>query len=93
MIEVDAGRSFDDELRHALATTAEDLMSSPVYNILPTATLTELATLMIQENVNPVPVVNEALELIGIVSRADLVRMIAKLEAAPGPAPGLSPRP
>ncbi len=93
VIEVDAGRSFDDELRHALATTAEDLMSSPVYNILPTATLTELATLMIQENVNPVPVVNEALELIGIVSRADLVRMIAKLEAAPGPAPGLSPRP
>lgn len=84
VIELDAGRPFTDEMRHALATTAEDLMSSPVYNILPTATLTELATLMIQENVNPVPVVNDALELIGIVSRADLVRMIAKLESAPG---------
>lgn len=82
MIEIDGGRPFSDEMRHALAMTAEDLMSSPVYNILPTATLSELATLMIQENVNPVPVVTDDLELIGIVSRADLVRIIARLEAA-----------
>lgn len=81
VIEIDGGRPFPEEMRHALAMTAEDLMSSPVFNILPTATLTELATLMIQENVNPVPVVTDNLELIGIVSRADLVRIIAKLES------------
>jgi CBS domain-containing protein len=83
VIAVDAGQDFDDELRTVLATTAEEMMSSPVYNILPTATITELATLMIQENVNPVPVVNDDLELIGLVSRADVVRLIAKLETAP----------
>lgn len=89
IIAVDAGQDFDEELRTVLATTAEELMSSPVYNILPTATITELATLMIQENVNPVPVVNDDLELIGLVTRADVVRLIAKLENAPAsdPAP------
>jgi CBS domain-containing protein len=83
IIAVDAGVPFDDEMRHVLAITAEDLMTSPVFNILPTATLTELATLMMQENVNPVPVVNDDLELIGVVSRADLVRFIAKIESTP----------
>lgn len=83
IITLDAGEPFDEEMRHVLATTAEELMSSPVYNILATATLTELATLMIQENVNPVPVVDDDLQLIGLVSRADLVRLMAKLEAAP----------
>lgn len=81
IIAVDAGEPFDDEMRHVLATTAEDLMTSPVFNILPTATLTELATLMRQENVNPVPVVNDDLDLIGLVSRADLVRFIARIES------------
>lgn len=89
IIAVDAGDDFDEEMRSVLATTAEELMTSPVYNILPTATITELATLMMQENVNPVPVVNDDLDLIGLVSRADVVRLIAKLENAPtiDPAP------
>lgn len=93
VIELDAGRPFSDDVRHALATTAEELMSSPVYNILPTATLNELATLMIQENVNPVPVVNDDLQLIGLVSRADLVRVIAWLESASDSAPPPVPAP
>ncbi len=93
IIAVDAGQPFDEELRHVLATTAEELMSSPVYNILPTAALTELATLMMQENVNPVPVVNDDLQLIGLVSRADLVRLMAKLESTPEAPPDLASAP
>ncbi len=77
---LDGGRDFDEELRRVLAVTAADLMTSPVYNILDTATLTQVATLMIDENVNPVPVVDQAMRLVGIVSRADLVRVIARLE-------------
>ncbi len=76
----DGGRDFDDDLRHVLATTAGDLMTSPVYNILASATLTQLATLMVDERVNPVPVLNEDRSLVGIVSRSDLVRVIARLE-------------
>jgi CBS domain-containing protein len=78
---VDWGRDFKDELRHVLAVTARDLMTHPVINIKQYATLQQLATVMIDEHVNPVPVLNDNLELVGIVSRADLVRVIAKLES------------
>lgn len=80
IVVADAGRDFDEELRRVLAVTARDLMTAPVYNIRASASLSQLATLMIEQRVNPVPVVDDDLNLIGIVSRADLVRVIARLE-------------
>lgn len=76
----DAGRDFNLELRKVLASTARDLMTSPVINIRERATLSQLATLILDEKVNPVPVLDDDYHLVGIVSRADLVRMIASLE-------------
>jgi CBS domain-containing protein len=80
---LDGGRDFDEDLRHVLAVTAGELMTSPVFNVLDTATLAQVATLMVDEGVNPIPVLaHDSRELIGIVSRADIVRVIARLEAA-----------
>jgi CBS domain-containing protein len=76
----DGGRDFDEELRHVLSTTAGELMSSPVYNIRSNATLAQAATLMVERHVNPIPVVDDDLNLVGILSRTDLVRLIAQLE-------------
>ncbi|MEA2598268.1 MAG: hypothetical protein QOF01_4737 [Thermomicrobiales bacterium] len=84
---LDGGRDFDEDLRHVLAVTAGDLMTSPVFNVLDTATLSQVATLMVDEGVNPIPVVDASRQLVGIVSRADLVRVIARLEAASSVAP------
>ncbi len=84
IFELDGGRDFDEELRHVLAVTAGDLMTHPVFNVLDTATLSQVATLMVEEGVNPIPVIDhQSRQLIGIVSRADLVRVIARMEAAP----------
>ncbi|MEA2531314.1 MAG: hypothetical protein QOG89_2958, partial [Thermomicrobiales bacterium] len=55
---LDGGRAFDEDLRHVLAVTAGDLMTSPVFNVLDTATLSQVATLMVDEGVNPIPVVD-----------------------------------
>jgi CBS domain-containing protein len=77
----DAGRDFNEDLRRVLAVTAAQLMTSPVYNIRSSATLEQVATLMLDRKVNPVPVVDDNLRLVGIVSRADLVRVIARLES------------
>jgi CBS domain-containing protein len=80
---LDGGRDFDEDLRHVLAVTAGDLMTHPVFNVLDTATLSQVATLMVDEGVNPVPVLaHTTRQIIGIVSRADIVRVIARLEAA-----------
>jgi CBS domain-containing protein len=78
----DGGPSFDDEMRKVLAVTARDLMSSPVINIKDSATLTEVATLIIDQAVNPIPVLNDQLQYVGLVSRRDLVVVISALENA-----------
>lgn len=72
---------FDHEVRRVLATTARDLMTSPVINIDKDATVLDLATIMIDHNVNPVPVVTDDNKIVGIVSRKDLVKLIASESA------------
>lgn len=76
----DAGPDFDDELRKVLAVNARQIMTSPVYNIKNYATLNQAATLMIDESISTIPVVNDDLDLVGIVTRSDIVRVIARLE-------------
>lgn len=84
LLVADAGSDFDDDLRRVLAVTAGDLMTAPVYSIRSVASLEQLATLMVERRINPVPVVGDDANLVGIVSRADLVRVVARLEAAGG---------
>jgi CBS domain-containing protein len=76
----DAGPDYEEEMRKVLAVNARQLMSSPVFNIKAYATLSQAATLMIDERINTIPVVNDDLELVGIVTRSDLVRVISRLE-------------
>jgi CBS domain-containing protein len=76
----DGGRDFDEDLRHVFAATARELMTSPVYNIRAHASIEQIATLMIDQKVNPVPVVNEHNELVGLVCRSDVVTLIGRLE-------------
>lgn len=80
LLVADGGRDFDEDLRHVLGTTARELMTSPVYNIRVNASLEQIATLMVDQNVNPVPVVDENNELVGLVCRSDIVRLISRLE-------------
>lgn len=82
MLVADAGTPFEDDLRRVLAVTARQLMTSPVYTIRDSATVNQVATLMVEQRVNPVPIVDDTNTLVGIVSRADLVRVIARLEGA-----------
>lgn len=53
---------------------AEDIMSAPALTVTPDTPLTEVAHIMANRKINRVPVVDAAGRLIGIASRADLVR-------------------
>ena len=76
----DAGPEFEEELRKVLAVNARQIMTAPVFNIKNYATLNQAATLMIDEGIGTIPVVNDDLDLVGIVTRSDIVRVIARLE-------------
>jgi CBS domain-containing protein len=81
VIVADAGTPFEEELRRVVATTAEELMTSPVISILDSATVAELATLMLQQRINPVPVVDDARQIVGLATRSGLIELIARLES------------
>ena len=76
---------YRDRLRHMLGTHAADIMTESVVTIGPEAEAEELAELMVKRRVNPIPVVQDDV-LVGIVSRADLIRMMSRelAEAEPG---------
>jgi CBS domain-containing protein len=69
---------YEEEMRRILATTAAEMMTTTVYSIREDATVEEVAALMYEREVNPVPVLSVQGRLIGIVSRADLIRLIAR---------------
>ncbi|MCD6291467.1 MAG: CBS domain-containing protein [Anaerolineae bacterium] len=71
---------YRETIRRILATTARELMTSPVQTVLPNMDVIDLATLMVERGINPVPVVENG-QLIGIVSRTDLLRVIEEFEA------------
>jgi CBS domain-containing protein len=60
------------------AHTAGTAMTSPAITIGPGETLTEAARTMTEKQVNRLPVVDESGMLVGIVTRADLVRAFVR---------------
>ena len=64
-------------LQHMLGTLARDVMTAKVVTIGPDKELESLAELMVKRRVNPVPVVEDG-RLVGIISRSDIVRMMAR---------------
>ena len=67
---------YRNRLRHMLGASAGDIMTEEVVTISPDAEMEDLAETMVKRRVNPVPVIENG-ELVGIVSRADLIRMMA----------------
>jgi CBS domain-containing protein len=67
---------YRNRLRHMLGTSAGDMMTEEVVTIGLDAEMEDLAEVMVKRRVNPVPVVENGI-LVGIVSRADLIRMMA----------------
>ena len=72
----------DEELRRVLASTAGELMTEDVVTATPNMSIHEAATLMYTRKANPLPVVDDNGAVVGIISRSDIIRLIAESEAA-----------
>ncbi|MCZ7663361.1 MAG: CBS domain-containing protein [Thermoleophilia bacterium] len=78
-IYLESVRKFEERFRKAFGAKVADVMSTEVLTVEPGATVHEMATLMADNNVNRLPVVEDGV-LVGIVTRADVVRAIADLQ-------------
>jgi CBS domain-containing protein len=72
-----ADRLYRDTLTKRAARTAGEAMTAPAVTIEPDCTLTEAARRMLESKVSRLPVVADG-RLVGIVTRADLVRAFAR---------------
>jgi CBS-domain-containing membrane protein len=61
------------------ARTAQELMTAPVITVAPSALIADAAALMTRERINRLPVVEDG-RLVGIVTRADLVRAYVRTD-------------
>jgi len=68
-------RRYRQDLQRALGTTAEEIMTREVISITPDTDVEDIATLMVEKRVNPIPIL-EGKRLVGIISRADLIRLM-----------------
>jgi CBS domain-containing protein len=70
------------EREKAAAVLAGKLMTAPATTVSPTTTVTEAARLALAAGAQLLPVVDEADRLVGIVNRADLLRVFTRPDQA-----------
>jgi CBS domain-containing membrane protein len=87
MTGVARGHTIKDVIRHILGEpvtkqrhgeTVRDFMTSPAVTIAPDADIREAARILDEKRIKRLPVVDKEQTLLGIVSRADIVRAMGK---------------
>ena len=68
-------KHFEDRLRKAFASTAEDMMTPEPITIEPSATVEEAARLIARKRHNRLPVVEHG-RLVGVVTRVDVLEAL-----------------
>ena len=74
---------WDSQMRKAFAATVDDLMTRDVRTVAPTDSIHEAAKRMARHHVSRLPVVEDG-RLVGLISRSDIVRALARYEFRAG---------
>jgi CBS domain-containing protein len=70
---------YNEDFKKILAQTASDIMTEDLITVTEETDISEVARLMLNNNIKQIPVVDGS-KLIGIVSRADIVKLLLKQE-------------
>jgi CBS domain-containing protein len=76
-IPLETPSHYQHYLQHMVGTLARDVMAAVPATVGPDEDVEALAELMVKRRVNPVPVVENG-AVVGIVSRADIVKMLVR---------------
>lgn len=73
-------KEFEQEFRKITAIKAKELMTARVVTANEDTSVEDLATIMTEKRVNPIPVATADGTLVGIVSRSDIIWLLAREE-------------
>lgn len=71
-----SSKKFDEDLRKALGGEVREVMTPDPVRVKASSTIEEAATLMHDHDISRLPVVDDIDELVGLVSRADVLRVL-----------------
>ncbi|MEW6610259.1 MAG: CBS domain-containing protein [Patescibacteria group bacterium] len=74
----EVGTRIRDELEAILRTTAKEIMTDKAVTVRPESIVENAALIFSEQRINPLPVVDKSGQLVGIVSRADIVKLFKK---------------
>lgn len=74
IIYLESLNKFKRNLKKYLGTKVEDIMTSKIKTVNTDTPVSEVANIMIRSNINRVPVLNKKGGLVGIITRADIVK-------------------
>lgn len=76
IVFLESGKKFEKEIKRMIGLLARDIMSSPVKTVSPETSSEEIATLMADNQIHSIPVL-EGRTLVGIIGKKDIVRSLA----------------
>lgn len=68
---------FETELKKAVGAKVEDVMTKDVITATKENTVEDIATLMVEKNVDRIPIIEEN-RVVGIVTKGDIVKLISR---------------
>ncbi len=80
IVYMDKIEDFNENLKDHCAEVVKDIMTTDVVTIMHSATLSDAINIMSEREVGRLPIVGEKGDLVGIVTRKDIVHEIAKLK-------------
>lgn len=76
IVYLESPQSFEAEAQKILAVTAREIMDTRFPAVQPEAPVEDVAAMLLEEGVRRVLVLDEQRRLLGIITRADIVRML-----------------
>ena len=77
---LESPKKFMDDLVKTMGNLAKDIMSKDVITVNPEKAIEDSATLLVQNKIKRLPVIDKEGNLIGIVSRKDIMSYLFKTE-------------
>ena len=78
IIYLESLKKFKENLKKYLGIKVEDIMTNNLKTVKEDTPVSEISNIMIDSNINRVPVIDKEDNLIGIVTRKDIVRSMIK---------------
>ena len=77
VIYLDSQKKFEEELKRFTGTRVEDICSRDVITVAPDTPLSQVASIMAENSIHTLPVVEEG-RLVGVIGKRDVIRGLAQ---------------